>query len=695
MSDVLDTNAPAPTIAAYGAAALDTTAPFPTIEAVGVHPVGSLDATAPFPTIQAQDPRTGTLDANAPFPTIDATGSGKLTVTFNVQDDGGTALGHTALLDCFTSAEFDEGVATGFVTSNDQLSITATAVDQWSSGTSTYNYTGSYKYGYKFQPLEDITITHLSAYGKGVSQTVELWRVSDSTLLDSVTATFTADTWTFVALDSSIALDSSEEYIICAKSEGSGYYRYSSIPMADTAYVDYIEEYYTSSSTSIPTSTTSYSAMVGFRFTYIPAEATWVSPAIDVGAYADNPRTIKPLLYPSTVDVTLEWGTSDSDSVDPTTWTTHAGHNQTTDGLPGDLTGKYLYYRITSASTVEWFAVYDADEDPDAVVRVTFNGESQAVPDTGTIDFDGVDEDQTLSYSVTAMPIEVLYDEPVTDNLALVHTSLTETVTLDRSYKITGETTTVICSGDPVLFGARLNSTAPFPRIEATGTQRVGNMVGTAPFPTIEATSGQRGSMSANAPTFSLESRTGAQMDAKAPEFTITATGSGVTVGSLAKRMPTASLESRSGARASGKVPPLTIEASGSSPVLGSLTKKMPFPTIDASGSGGPGATLDKPMPFPKIEASGRVNGVGTLDAKAPTFKIAASGYAVGSGSMDAKMPFPTIDAISYTNIIRMDAKMPTPVMGLASGSDYGSGGGKGSYEDRFDDTLLRYERWA
>jgi hypothetical protein len=58
-------------------------------------------------------------------------------------------------------------------------------------------------------------------------------------------------------------------------------------------------------------------------------------------------------------------------------------------------------------------------------------------------------------------------------------------------------------------------------------------------------------------------------------------------------------------------------------------------------------------------------------------------------------MPFPTIEAISYTNIIRMDAKMPTPTMGIASGSVGGSGGGKGSYEDRFDDTLLRYERWA
>jgi hypothetical protein len=52
------------------------------------------------------------------------------------------------------------------------------------------------------------------------------------------------------------------------------------------------------------------------------------------------------------------------------------------------------------------------------------------------------------------------------------------------------------------------------------------------------------------------------------------------------------------------------------------------------------------------------------------------------------------VEAESKSVVISLDAYLPCVTSGVASGSGYG-GAGSTISGDRFDDTLLRYERWA
>lgn len=213
------------------------------------------------------------------------------------------------------------------------------------------------------------------------------------------------------------------------------------------------------------------------------------------------------------------------------------------------------------------------------------------------------------------------------------------------------------------------------------------------PVPELEASFGHRASMDAKLPALEGEARTGSIASGNLPYLEATATGSAGHVGRLDKKLPTMSLTATMGARLDKKLPAVTLEAEMSTPVLMRLNKKLPAIQGEATVTGAT-ATLDKIICFPKITATAGQDNTATVNGNLPAIQCAATVKSGQIMTLDATLPELRGEANSYSAVINLDAYLPTVTSGVASGSDYG-GTGSTISGDRFDDTLLRFERWA
>jgi len=142
---------------------------------------------------------------------------------------------------------------------------------------------------------------------------------------------------------------------------------------------------------------------------------------------------------PSGATVTVGTAITDSDSVlpDEGDWAVQT-NGSSIDNLPADLTGMYLRTRIKMTATetspfLEWLVVYDNADDPYAAVRIDFNDEIKAVPATGTVEFENVDPAADISYTVYILGLNhpnISYDD-LSGTVTVVDADVTENVTYD------------------------------------------------------------------------------------------------------------------------------------------------------------------------------------------------------------------------------------------------------------------------
>lgn len=257
-------------------------------------------------------------------------------------------------------------------------------------------------------------------------------------------------------------------------------------------------------------------------------------------------------------------------------------------------------------------------------------------------------------------------------------------------------------------------------------------------------------------PNIKLDTRVGSRLDVGFTPIYLTAQGDSDVVARGDAIIPLIQLEVRTSIQADTRIelPILAIEAEATTPVLCTLSEQLPGLIPAISGSGGP-ISLDGVLCFLSMDAAVLISALGGLNQSLPGLKISAHGLSGAVGAGDATIPELRADADSLTMIIASDSKLPY-VLGSATGRAAGStaeanlpelkveaGTSAGAYleavlpeitvdavggqyiiylstylpqvdsdsdgntasrdddpgseipDERFDGTLLRYERWA
>jgi hypothetical protein len=638
-----------------------------------------------------------------------------VTVTFNIADGSANDLGCDAVVDEFTTAEFQAGVLTDLVVADNLLSLesgnpnlagTMTASDAPSpneaSATTEQGYAPAWKAfdgntGDGWRSTGTGVETLYYNFGDGNDCTITSYKIiapySNSPPYEWNFRGWNGSEWVVLDYRKQVIPSTPEVFEIDGPHTAYSYY---SLEVLQTRSALYWCDVY------------ELELYAGEAYA---SSGTLVSPAYDVSAYGATEPDLKIAWkgnVPENTSVTIETGTSDSDSVDPATWYEQTNHSSITD-LPADLTGKYLYYRVTLATTdttatptLDWVVVYDAADSPYAAARVDFNDEIKTVPGTGTVDFTGVPESSTLDYTVYTLTLSDTTLEPETaGSVTTVSSAVTENVEVSEMAITLDSNLPAVVAGDS--YGRYGHMDGTLPDLECAATMGNSRSIRTGDYPftdsatlpviELDASFDHHASMDADLPTLECEARTGSRASGKLPYMEATATGSISVTARLDKKLPVMSLAATMGARLDKKLPAVTLEAEMSTPVLMRLDKKIPVPDLDATISGASGS-LNKILFFPKLEATASTPNTATLDGKIPTITSTATAKSGAIMTLDATLPEVRAEAESNSAVINLDAYLPTVTSGVASGSDYG-GTGSTMSGDRFDGTLLRYSRWA
>jgi hypothetical protein len=390
------------------------------------------------------------------------------TVTFDVKDDKSNVLGCDALLDEFTTAEFETGTLTDVEAAANELSLENSLPPQ---DFTDYDTTGS---GFSVS-ADTITLSNFETRNQtayvvddfGVDYfdyNFEIyfdvnWTASDSwaycsiCVLSNTLGSYqdTVDASGY-ALGLRIRTDGSgnRQYILYEVDGGVHSQDYSTLALGHyyfkftrTATHAYLYIYsdstretlsdtlsleltnyksyrylYGLQSTDNTTNSHQISATINNLCSLYPSSGNRVSEATDVGSFGSGSHdlTIKwQATTPADTTLKIETGTSDSDSTPPSTWYEQSNGESISD-LPADLTGKYLWYKATLSTTddtvapeLEWICIYDADDSPYAAVRVDFNDEIKEVDSSGTVDFTAVDVGNDQPYTAYILPLETPY----------------------------------------------------------------------------------------------------------------------------------------------------------------------------------------------------------------------------------------------------------------------------------------------
>ena len=197
----------------------------------------------------------------------------------------------------------------------------------------------------------------------------------------------------------------------------------------------------------------------------------------------------------------------------------------------------------------------------------------------------------------------------------------------------------------------------------------------------------------ADLPTLRMsESRTGAQCGTlKLPDMECTGEMSAGATASLSRKLPALAASGRFGARAGTLTLPFPeVSMSITGDLFGKLNKSLPGLEVSASGSTPVLAALAKSLPPISISAVGSFAGTGVLSRSVAPLKSSAKLLSGGYGTLTADLPGvklsgnETLDGDSLS----LNAYLPTLVSGAVMG-----GVSKATYEDQYEDYVLRYAR--
>ena len=358
------------------------------------------------------------------------------TVTFDIKDDKSNVLGCDALLDEFTTAEFGTGTLTDVEAADNSLTLevsVAGSEDSYSAGTTSG---GSYAWmEQQIEALDNVSISKVKFRSVAADLYTLSFRDWDNNELASSSGTASAGgDWIEFVLSSPVSITNGTQYKIRFIPTSSQKIYYSSSKYSGTLWksLNYYGPWGNQGTGSVALVVSGEYAAPGNR----------VSTATDVGSYAATGPDLKikwAETLPSGTSITIETGTSDSDATPPATWYEQTNGASITN-LPADLTGKYLWYKASLATTddsktpeLEWVCIYDADDDPYAAVRIDFNDEIKDVDSSGTVDFTGVEVGNDQPYTAYILPLESPYwGEDFTEEgtVDVVDADVTEYITL-------------------------------------------------------------------------------------------------------------------------------------------------------------------------------------------------------------------------------------------------------------------------
>ena len=197
----------------------------------------------------------------------------------------------------------------------------------------------------------------------------------------------------------------------------------------------------------------------------------------------------------------------------------------------------------------------------------------------------------------------------------------------------------------------------------------------------------------ANLPTLRMsESRTGAQCGTlKLPDMECTGEMSAGATASLSRKLPALAASGRFGARAGTLTLPFPeVSMSITGDLFGKLNKSLPGLEVSASGSTPVLAALAKSLPPISISAVGSFAGTGVLSRSVAPLKISAKLLSGGYGTLTADLPGVKLSGSETLagDSLSLNAYLPTLVSGAVMG-----GVSKATYEDQYEDYVLRYAR--
>lgn len=588
------------------------------------------------------------VDGTLPDLESDATGGETSSVSFLIYDSENERLGHTAVIDHYENA-FSGGVNDDTLVSSLGVSLAGGVYENFALPTTDLTLTGewtrtdidSYDGNYSLESPNKTDSTESSGYITFPQGAISFWyKVSSETGYDKL----------YIYLNDVAIVDGV-----------SGDGEWTQVETNGELVSNVLEFKYKKDSSSSKNQDAAFIDAVSYGS--YNSSGTYRSAPVSIAGKDDLKIKWEETVLAGT-SLTVSTGTSDSESVEPAAWYEQTSGALITD-LPADLTGKYLWYKVELATPFSGVApslnrlvVYENTSSPRNIVHVTFNGETKAASDSGYVTFTNAMVGETLSY--------------VADLFSL------EEATNYTSSEV-GGSVAVSSSGSLgiIVFDIfRMSVDADLPTVSCEGSF------------------GTRATLDADLPGITLAAYSGASLDADLPAIEIEATCQAAYTATLNKRLPTISCAARMGNRADDlKLPAISIVVEMSTPTLMTLNKRLPTPSLSATISGASGS-LDKVLTFPKIAATGSMAVTGDLDAKIPTLKISAKALSGATGSVDATLPDMRVEAESKSVVISLDAYLPCVTSGVASGSGYG-GAGSTISGDRFDDTLLRYERWA
>lgn len=239
----------------------------------------------------------------------------------------------------------------------------------------------------------------------------------------------------------------------------------------------------------------------------------------------------------------------------------------------------------------------------------------------------------------------------------------------------------------------------PAVECEATGRQlTAGNLDAMLPAIECEASISPHLSLDAKLPTISCEAQSGSYVDRKLPTIECEGEIGSVVVGRLDGLLPGIRCEAYCGARLDKRIPTVSCEGEITFPVLGWLDRDIPGVTCEGAISGGAGAWLDKGIPVIRCEGIVSCSPIISLDETLPGIRCSASGRWCGA-TLDARLPAVRSDeddTVSESLVhCTLDAMLPAVIMAGEGYGGSGDGGGAISYKSRFEDYILRYNRWA
>lgn len=211
-----------------------------------------------------------------------------------------------------------------------------------------------------------------------------------------------------------------------------------------------------------------------------------------------------------------------------------------------------------------------------------------------------------------------------------------------------------------------------------------------------EGSFGERASLElTNLPQLNIETRVGSKYSENLPAIGMEGAATAVVTGSVSSVFPELQVEIRtSHGVLAENFPEIRVDVTVSTPVLCNLSRSLPGLSATGSMPGGIGS-LNEVLGVLSITANAAMENTGSLASSLPGLKGRIKTLSGATGAVSSVLPDLQSEATIYSVVISLSSYLPVITPGLVSGDTGGLASNTMTNEDRFDDTLLRYQRWA